>query len=197
VPFTLIQDSGLDIDGLVMRWLGEAIGRIYNEEATTTGTGNNMPEALVLQATSAATTASATAVTWEELLDLIYSVNRVYRTNARFMFQDATLKAIRKLKDGQGLPIWQPSIQAGEADRIFSYPYTINDDMPALAATNRAIAFGDFRAYKVRDVRGAQVLRLTERYAEYGQVAFLLFSRHDGILVDAGQHPVKVLTQKA
>lgn len=197
VPFTLLQDSAFDIEGMVLRWLGEAVGRIFNQEATATGTGNGMPEALILQATSAATTAGATAVTYDELVDLVYSVNRVYRKNARFMFEDATLKVLRKIKDGNSMPIWQPGMQAGEPDRLLNHAYTINDDMPSVAASQRAIAFGDFHAYKVRDVRGAQILRLTERYAEYGQVGFIVFSRHDGILVDAGQHPVKVLTQHA
>lgn len=197
VPFALLQDSGLDIESMVLRWLGEANGRGFSEEATATGTGNNMPEALVLQATSAGTTASASAVTYDELIDLAYSVKEVYRRNARWMFADSVIPVLRKIKDTTNMPIWQPGMQAGEPDRLLNFPYTINDDMPAMTASKRAIAFGDLRAYKVRDVRGQQVLRLTERYAEYGQVGFLLFSRHDGILVDAGTHPVKVLTQHA
>lgn len=84
-----------------------------------------------------------------------------------------------------------------EPDRILNYPYTVDQEIPT--PTNSAITayFGDFSKFLLRDVRQMQMLRLTERYAEYLQVAFLLFMRHDSALIDAGTHPIKYFQQLA
>ena len=76
-------------------------------------------------------------------------------------------------------------------------PYVVNNDVAAIAANAKGVLFGDFANYYIRDVRDIIILRLTERYADYLQVGFIAFSRHDGALIDAGQHPVKFLTQRA
>ena len=69
--------------------------------------------------------------------------------------------------------------------------------MPTMAASVNSIVFGDLGKYLIRDVRGIQLIRLEELYALQLQVAFLAFSRHDGILIDAGTHPVKHFTNSA
>ena len=81
----------------------------------------------------------------------------------------------------------------GEPDLLLGHPYTINQDMPAVAPSAKAIAFGDFGKYFVRRITGARVLRLVERYADYNQIAFVAFQRWDGALIDAGTHPIKYL----
>jgi HK97 family phage major capsid protein len=55
------------------------------------------------------------------------------------------------------------------------------------------VAFGSLDKYLIRRVKEMSVLRLVERFADYGQVAFLGFARYDGNLLDAGTHPVKYL----
>ncbi|MDY0410655.1 phage major capsid protein [Virgibacillus soli] len=52
-------------------------------------------------------------MTADEIIDLVYSLKAPYRKNAVFIMNDATIKAIRKLKDGQGQYLWQPSLTAG------------------------------------------------------------------------------------
>jgi len=189
----LLQDSAFDVQAWLSRKLAERIGRITNQHFTS-GDAASKPQGLVVGATSAATAASTTDFTVDELYDLKHAVDPDYREMAQWMFADATLKALKKKKDGEGRPLWQSGIAIGEPDSIDGDPYVVNQDMPSLASGNKPIAYGDFSLYYIRDVLGIQLLRLDERYADALQVGFLAFSRHDGVLVDAGQNPIQVLT---
>src|SRR5690606_8383467 len=121
---------------------------------------------------------------------------------ARFMFNDTTLKILKKIKvpqfsgDTNGQPLWRAGMAAGEPDTIDGDPYTVNQQMPSGTGT-KAIIYGDLSQYIIRDVRDITLVRLDERYAELGVVAFLAFSRHAGDLLNAGTNPVKYLTMGA
>lgn len=199
----LLQDTGVDIEGFLARRVGTRIGRIQNTRLTT-GTGAAQPQGLITGATTGVTTASATAITYTELIDLIHSVDAAYRAggNAGFMFHDLILAYVRKIKDdsggaGVGRPIWEPSVQAGVPDLLLGYKYTVNNDMDStVAATKKTMSFGDFNAgYAVRAVSGGSMNRLTERYAEYLQTAFFGYERFDGVVQDASAY--KLLLQHA
>ena len=97
------------------------------------------------------------------------------------------------LADGDGRYMWQPGLTVGNPNTLNGYGYVVNNDMPALATGNRAIEFGDFSKYWIRDVRGFTLIVLRERHAENLQVAFIGYSRHDGKLIDAGGNPVRHL----
>ncbi len=193
VPYTFLQDTSInDFESWLIGKIGERIGRITNTEFTT-GTGNVMPEGLVTASILGATAAANNAITFGELVTLEHSVGSVYRKQAEWMFADSTLLFLKTLVDGMGRPLFVPGIATREPDTILGYPYIINDDVPAIGAAARSVVFGDLFNFKVRDVRGITVLRLVERYADFLQVAFLAFSRHDSGMVDAGQHPIRHL----
>lgn len=197
VPYTLLQDAGFPLESWLQTKLGERLGRILNTKFTT-GTGAATPQGVVTGSTyCGTTTASATAATYAELVDLEMSVDAAYRQRARWMFGDSTLKNLKKLVDGASRPLWLPGIAVREPDTLMGYRYTVNQDMPSMAASQKAVLFGDFSAYYIRDVQGVTLIRLQERYADYLQVGFMAFSRHDGALIDAGQHPIKHLLQHA
>ena len=98
-------------------------------------------------------------------------------------------------RNGTGVPLWSPSLGAGQPDTILGYPYVINQSITTPATSVKSILFGDFSKYLIRDVRDVTLLRLDERFADYHQVGFLAFSRHDGDLLDAGTDPVKYHVQ--
>jgi HK97 family phage major capsid protein len=129
----------------------------------------------------------------------VHSVDPAYRTGpkVRFMFNDSTLKLLRKLKDGNGQYLWQPGMQAGEGSTLFGYQYTINQDLANVGSSSKSIVFGDFSKYKIRDVRGITVKRLNERYADSDQVGFFALMRTDGRVLDSGTDPIKYITQAA
>ena len=119
------------------------------------------------------TAASATAITMEEVIDLFFSLKAPYRKNATFVVNDATVKAIRKLKDGQGQYLWQPSITQGTPDTILNRPVVTSQYMPIAAAGEKTILFGDLSYYWIADRQGRTFKRLNELYAANGQVGFL------------------------
>lgn len=194
-----MQDNAIDAVGRIGAILGERLARIQNRHATL-GTGNSQPNGIVTAATSSSiTTATATSVSYDDLVDLEHSVDPSYRSSARFMFNDTTLKILKKIKvpqfsgDTAGYPLWKPGMVTGDPDTINGYPYTINQHMED-GASKKAILFGDLSKYQIREVRDVQLVRLDELYAEYRQVVFLAWMRFDGDLLDAGTHPVKYLT---
>jgi HK97 family phage major capsid protein len=125
-------------------------------------------------------------------------VDPAYRTNGRYMFHDQSLKALKKLKDSQGRPLWRPGVTGGDANDILGYGYTINQHMPVMAASAKSILFGDFKKYLIRDVMAVTLFRFADsRYLEKGQVAFLAWSRHDGDLIDASNDALKTFQHAA
>ncbi|MES2030852.1 MAG: phage major capsid protein [Pseudomonadota bacterium] len=195
----LLQDSAFNLDGFLAGKLGTRIARAINTHFTT-GDGSNKPTGAVTAATLGFTgvTGETTSLIFDDLIELEHSVDPAYRKNARFMMNDASLKIIKKLKDTQGRYLWMPGMTiAGEPPTINSFGYTVNQDMPAMAANAKSILFGDFSKYFIRRVAGVQVLRLTERYADFNQTGFLAFQRWDGNLVDAGTHPLKYFANSA
>jgi HK97 family phage major capsid protein len=199
ISLELLQDSAFDLNAFIARKLGERIARIQNAHFST-GTGSGQPTGVIPAAAVGTTgaTGQTTSLIYDDLVNLIHSVDPSYRTpGARFMMADGTLKAIKKLKDTQGHPLWQPSLTAGTPDSLLGYGITINQQMAAMAANAKSIAFGDLSKYFIRDVKGITVVRLAERYADFGQVGFLAFARADGNLLDAGTHPVAVYANSA
>ena len=196
VSYQLLQDSAFDLPSYIAQKLGERIGRITNRHFTV-GTGSGQPHGVVSKAQAGVTAASGTAITDLELVDLVHSVDPAYRGQAEFMFNDQTLRELKKLRDAEDRPLWLPGIAVREPDTILGYRYVINTHMPVMGPGAKSVLFGDFSKYYIRDVMDITLVRLDEVYAEYGQVAFLAFSRHDGVLLDAGTHPIKALQHPA
>lgn len=196
VPFQLLQDSVIDIEAYLRGILAERIGRA-TAGYFITGTGSNQPEGIVTGAPLGKTANASTAITPDELLDLIHSVDPAYRGNAEFMIGDSTLLALKKLKDSENRPLWMPGIALREPDTINGYRYVVDNTMPAMTAGNTPIVFGDMSYFKIRDVQGGMMMRLVERYADFGQVAFLAFFRHGSVFANPGTGPVKRLTMAA
>lgn len=193
----LLNDSVFDLESYISREFARRIGA-KEEEAFFTGNGSGKPTG-ILAATGGAqtgiTTASVSAITADELIDLFYSLNSPYRKNAVWLLNDATVKAVRKLKDTQGQYLWQPSLVAGTPDTILGRPVKTSAYMPVIAASAKTVAFGDFGYYWIADRQGRSFKRLGELYAANGQVGFLGSQRVDGKLILP--EAIKLLVQKA
>lgn len=193
----LLNDSVFNLENYIAKEFARRIGN-KEEDAFFTGDGSGKPTG-ILAATGGAqlgvTTSSATAISIDEVLDLFYSLNAPYRNKAVFVMNDATVKAIRKLKDGNGQYLWQPSLQAGTPDTILNRPLYTSSYVPAIAASAKSIVFGDFSYYWVADRQGRSFKRLNELYAATGQVGFVATQRVDGKLILP--EAIKVLQQKA
>lgn len=196
VSMELLQDNVINLAQFLGEALGERIGRATNEHFTV-GTGAGQPNGIVTASTQGkvGTSGQTLTVIYDDLVDLEHSVNSAYRPGARWMMADSSIKVVKKLKDTTNRPLWAPGLTASFAtsapDTILGYPFIINDDMPVMAANAKSILFGALSKYLIRDVMGITLMRLDERFADSGQVAFLAFSRHDGDLLNAGTNPVK------
>jgi HK97 family phage major capsid protein len=199
VPNELMTDSVFNLATVLGQMLGTRLGRIQNTKYTT-GTGSGTAKGITLCASAGVTAASATAIAFDELIDLEHSLDPSRRAmpGVGYMFNDAILKALRKLKDGEGRYLWQAGANTGAPDTLNTYPYTINQSMASsIAASAISVLYGELPAYKVRQVGQVVLRRLDERFADTNQTGFLAIMRGDGNLLDAGDHPVKKLTQAA
>lgn len=193
----LLNDSVFSLESYISKEFARRIGN-KEEESFFIGDGSGKPTG-ILAATGGAqlgvTTASATAITIDEVLDLFYSLKAPYRNRAAFVMNDATVKAIRKLKDGNGQYLWQPSLQAGTPDTILNRPLYTSAYVPTIASAAKTVAFGDFSYYWVADRQGRTFKRLNELFAVTGQVGFVATQRVDGRLILP--EAIKILQQKA
>lgn len=192
----LLNDSAFNLQTYIAKEFARRIGA-KEEEAFFVGDGDGKPTGIFHATAGAqlgATAASATAITADELLDLFYSLKAPYRKKASFVMNDATVKAIRKLKDGSGQYLWQPSIAAGQPDTILNRPVKTSAYVPTIAAAAKIIAFGEFGYYWIADRQGRVFQRLNELYAATGQVGFKATQRVDGKLILA--ESIKVLQMK-
>ena len=192
----LLQDSVFNIESYISAEFARRIGAA-EEEAFITGNGTGKPTGL-LHATNGAGTGVTTAgnsITADEIIDLVHSVKSVYRKKSIFLLNDSTIKAIRKLKDGNGQYLWQPGIKEGQPDTLLNYKLVTSPFMLEVGAGNKVILFGDFKSYWIADRQGRSFQRLNELYAATGQVGFRATQRVDGRLVLA--EAMKCLAVKA
>lgn len=191
----MLDDSEVDLEA----WLANEVETEFALQegiAFVAGNGVNKPTGFLTYAAGAAnatahpfgaiptnTAAAAAAFTSDELIDLVYSLPGALSQNARFVMNRTTLARIRKLKDGDGNYLWQPSYQAGQPQQVLAFPVTEMAAMPNVAAGAYPIAFGDFkRGYLIVDRTGIRVLR--DPYTNKPYVHFYTTKRVGGGLAD-------------
>ena len=193
----LLNDSAFNLEAYFTTEFARRIND-KEEDAFFNGNGTGKPTG-IFNATGGAqtgvTTGSSTTITADEIIDLFYSLKAPYRKKAIWVLNDTTVKIIRKLKDGTGNYLWQPSLTAGSPDTILGRPVYTSQFVPEVAAGNKTVAFGDFSYYWIGDRQGITFRRLNEKYADTCQVGFLATKRLDGKLVLP--EAIKVLVQKA
>ena len=165
VSMELLQDSAINVETFIGELLGERIARRVNTELTV-GDGTGDPLGIVAASAAGKTSASATAFTADEIIDLLHSVDPAYRASpkARWQFNDTTLAQIRKLKDGNGQYIWSMgNIQTGEPGTLLGFRYSVNQACASAATGTKPIIFGDHSKYYVRKV-GSPVIGVRREY---------------------------------
>lgn len=184
----LADDSIFAMEQVLGDLLGERLGRLANSKLTT-GSGSSDVLGIVTGSTAGRTSASTTAITSDEIIDLLHSVDPAYRQSpkAAFMFNDSTLAAIRKLKDGDGNYLWQMgNVQQGVPGTLLGYRYYINQAMasiPASASASRVMIFGDLGKFYVRKVGAPLIGAIQDKdfWPGFGVAGYIRF---DGELAD-------------
>lgn len=202
VPEQLIADSGIDMEAYLSTRIGNRCARTRNRLIIQgTGAGENgetpaQPKGLEVAAAVGKVTASASAFTWQEVNALIHSVDPAYRSAPKFRlaFNDSTLQSIEEMVDANKRPLWLPGIDADRPPTILKHQYVIDQAISSIGAGKKFMFAGDFDQLILRAVKGMTLKRLVERYAEYGQVAFLAFLRFGVVLQDTAA--IKALAGK-
>src|SRR5208282_3814552 len=186
VSLELMQDSAFSLEAFLKEAFAVRLGRGY-EYYLTLGTGSNAPLGIIPAITAsnpgivtaagqfnsgAATgNTSANSIGYQDLVNLIHSVDPTYRRGAKLMFHDQTLASFKRLVDSFGRPLWVPSVKEGEPNMLCGYPYVINQAFPQIAASAAGVvAFGQWSKFVARKVRDLSIVRLDERFADYGEV---------------------------
>lgn len=193
----LLNDSVFNLEQYISKEFARRIGN-KEEDAFFNGDGSGKPVG-IFHSTGGAqvgvTTASTSAITADEVIDLFYSLGAPYRKNAVWVVNDATVKAIRKLKDGNGNYLWQPALTSGTPDTLLGRPVKTSAYVPTIASGAKVIAFGDFGYYWIADRQGRVFKKLSELYAATDQTGFVATQRVDGKLILP--EAIKVLQMKA
>ena len=193
----LLNDSVFNLEAYISKEFGRRIGT-KEEDAFFNGNGVGKPVG-IFNATGGAqtgiTTASATEIKADEIIDLFYSLKASYRKKAVWIVNDSTIKAIRKLKDANGNYLWQPALTSGTPDTLLGRPVYTSSYVPTIAAGAKTIAFGDFSYYWIADRQGRNFKKLSELYAATDQTGFVATQRVDGKLILP--EAIKVLVQHA
>lgn len=195
VSVELLQDSAFDFEALVADKLGTRIGRMQAVHFLT-GDGAGEPLGLLTPKTAYDEIASNTAgPSVAELVATIHAVDPAYRSNAKWLMNDATLAVMRSQLDGNDRPLWAPANDglAGSlpGGTLLGYPVIIDQAMPSIGDQTKFLAFGDFKqAYVIKRAKDITLVPLRERYAEYGQVGFFVWSRAGGTVQDTNAYVV-------
>ena len=191
----ILDDSEINLEQFIA---GEVQTEFAKQEglAFVSGNGTKKPAGLLTYVTGGANAAAhplgaiqlinsgaAAALTSDGLIDLIYSLPSAFTGNARFIMNRATQGLARKLKDGDGNYLWQPSYVLGQPATLAGFPVTEMPDMPNAAANAVPIMFGDFKqGYQIVDRIGIRVLR--DPYTKKPYVLFYTTKRVGGGLLN-------------
>ena len=173
----LLYDNAFNLESYIIDMFGKALANA-EEDAFLNGSGVGQPLGLFAETgggTAAITTASLTA---DDVIKLVYALKRPYRKNAKFIMNDQTIASIRQLKDNNGAYMWQPSLVAGEPDKLLGYDVYTSPFCPA-----EKVAFGDYSYYNIGDRGTRSFKQLTELFAGNGMIGYVAKERVDGKLI--------------
>lgn len=180
----LADDTAFDLEGFIARQAGRAIGNAFGAKLIA-GTGTNEPMGLI-NSTTLGVTGAGVDPTWDDLIELFYSVTGPYRNSpgAGWLIKDGTAAKLRKIKDLEGRYVWQPSVIAGQPDTIEGKPVHTDPFMPTSGAGAKSVAFGDISAYFARIVNGVRFERSDDFAFDKDLITYRAIIRGDGVLVD-------------
>ena len=192
-----LEDSAFDMDAQLQMEATEEFA-VAEGAAFINGTGIGQPEGILTNSsvtTNYVAGTDASKVVFAGLANLYYGLKSGYAANATWLMNRSTIGAIRQIVDGNQRPLWEPGFpgfSGMEPPTIFGRPYAEMPDMPNIGSNAFPIAFGDIkRGYLIVDRVTMVVQRLVEKYAEQGQIAYLVRKRVGGQVVLA--EAIKVL----
>lgn len=194
---SLIRDSAIDLEALLARIIAERIGRFANNKATV-GSGSGGDPTGIVNSVPTMNTSAAGTISYDDIVDLVFSIEEPYLSNAKFMMNSATRGYLYKIKDSNNHPLFVPDPTGKPEGTILGFPIVVNRDTPSVAGNNKPIVFGDLTVYAYREVATLQLAILKERFIEFNSLGFLAFYDFDcALLATSTTGSIKSLTVKA
>ena len=187
------NNAAFSVTNFIISQMGEEIAA-WLEGQLLAGTGSSAAQG-ALNTTNTLAAASATAVTADELIDLQAKVKQVYQRNACWTMNPATFTAIKKLKDGNGRYLLQDDVTGEFPYRLLGKPVYLSDNMPAMAASAKAILYGDYSGLSVNMRENISIQVLREKYATQHAIGVVAWFEFDSKVTD--NQKLAVLTMKA
>jgi len=195
VPLTVWMDEDTKAGNLIIQELGKAFGRTEGA-AFLAGTGTKQPIGLLHTAPTAdvdstrafgtlrfLTSGSASTITADSLVNVVYDLLPEYRSNACWVLNSATIALIRKLKDSEGRYLWSDSLAPNDPAMLLGYKVVEANNMPDVAADAIPVLFGDFQSgYCIVD-RSMTLLR--DPYSDKRYVQFYSRKRVSANIIDS------------
>ena len=173
----LLYDNAFNLESYIIDMFGKALANA-EEDAFLNGSGVGQPLGLFAATGGGTAAISTAALTADDVIKLVYALKRPYRKNAKFIMNDQTIASIRQLKDNNGAYMWQPSLIAGEPDKLLGYDVYTSPFCPV-----GKIAFGDYSYYNIGDRGTRSFKQLTELFAGNGMIGYVAKERVDGKLI--------------
>lgn len=179
VSRSLINNSDFDLVGEVVNRMAQKIAEFLEKELINGTEGKVAGIVGSYDAEMEVESASATAVTADELIDLQELVPDKYQAGAIWLMNKAMRKAIRKLKDGQGNYLLQKDFTSKWGYTLLDKPVYVSDNVPALGAGQVGIIYGDMSGLACKEVEVASVEVLREKYATQHAVGVVAWGEVD------------------
>ena len=195
LPVELIQDQQFDLETRLAGLMGTRLARALASDLAS-GSGVGKPLGLITGLTGIEPADDTAGITYNDLLTFIHSVDPMYRQNARWIFNDSSLKVIRQIKDSNGDPLWRSMVStigdAPSTGMLLDFPYTIDQGMPNISIASNTTnwgAFGDIGAgFILRRVRGIQVVVNPWSSANTREVEYTAYMRADSTQQDTNAY---------
>lgn len=184
----LLQDDAFDLVGKLAPMMGTRLMRALASDLAV-GSGVGEPQGIVTGLTGIEIAADTAGIVYDDLLTFIHSVDPDYRRNARWSFNDLSLKKIRQIKDSNGDPLWRSmtsTIGDPASDGILlDYPYTIDQAFPDFSAASNTTNWGVFgdlvEGYVLRKVRSIVIVVNPWTRANQREVEYTAWMRADAV----------------
>ncbi|MCR1979321.1 phage major capsid protein [[Clostridium] innocuum] len=172
-----VFSPGYNLEKHMTAHMSKAFSRA-EEKAFITGNGTTEPTGILADEGGAEIGVTVSTLTYDDVVALYFSVKPEYRKNGKWLMNDETAFALRRIKDTDGNYIWNHN-----NDTILGKEVLISEYMPNATAGASPVAFGDFSYYTIVDRDHTSVKTLREKFAMNSQIGYLGVEFLDGKLV--------------
>ena len=179
-----VENNGaFNVTDFIINQMAEEIA-IWVEGQLLNGTGSSAATGAT-NTTNTLTAAAANAVTADELIQLQAKVKQAYQGNACWTMNPDTFTAIKQLKDGNNRYLLQDDVTGEFPYRLLGKPVYLSDNMPKVAASAKAVLYGDYSGLSVNFRENISIQVLREHYAAQHAIGVVSWFEFDSKVTDS------------